>query len=268
MRKLVPVLLVLLLVGAIVAAGCGNSSVKTEAQKQIASAKAELESAKQAGVQIPAGELAKIASAEKQLNSNSVQALILATEARADINNDIQDAVNTAQATFDTASGAAQTAISKAPAGSDMTQAQQSLATAKAKAAAAKTMDQWYNPSSGAIYFANLSAQQAAAAAVAAAGAQATAAEIQRVQQGAVQLITLMRNYMAGKGANPADFKYGIQKISKDANWATGAATPVAGAPGSAPTSFLFQYENGTWVLRAAPSWTPGQFGSPTDMIP
>lgn len=69
-------------------------------------------------------------------------------------------------------------------------------------------------------------------------------------------------------GANPADYKIGIQKISADANWATGSATPVAAAPGSKPISFLFQFENGNWVLRAAPTWTPGQFGSPADMLP
>jgi len=268
MRKVIPIFLVVLLLGALVAAGCGSSSVTSEAEKQIASAKAELATAKEVGVQIPASEQAKIPAAEKQLKSNSVQALILATEAKANIANDIQDAENTAKATYDTAAGAASTAISKAPAGTNLTQAQQSLATGKTKSSQAKTMDDWYNATSGAIYYANLATQQATAAAVAQAGAQATATEIQRIQQGATQIVALERNYVLSKGANPGDYKFGIQKISKDATWATGTATPIVPGYGSTAISFLFQYINGQWVLKAAPTWTPGQFGSPTDMVP
>lgn len=268
MKRLIPILLLVLILGTVVAAGCGNNSVTTEAEKAISQAKAELDTAKQMGVQVPAADQAKIASAEQKLKSDSVQALILATEAKANINNDIQDAVNAAKATFDTAYGAAQTIIQKAPAGANMAQAQQSLAQAKAKSEQAKTMDQWYNPSEGAIYFANLAAQQAEAAAVAQAGAQATAAEVQRIHQGAMQLVSLMRNYIASKGGNPADYKYGIAKVSADAQWAVGNATPVVSSPGSQPTNFLFQYVNGAWVLKAAPSWTAGQFGAPADMVP
>jgi hypothetical protein len=268
MKKVAGVVLVLLVLGALVAAGCGNSSVQTKANEQIASAKAAADQAKQMGVQVPAAEQAKIASAQQKIKSDSVTALILAVEARANIQNDMQDALNTAQATFNTASGAAQTAISKAPAGTNLTQAQQSLATAKTKASQAKTIDDWYNPSSGAIYYANLAAQQAVAASLAQAGAQAAAAEIQRVQQGATQMVTEMRNYITSKGGNPADYKIGIQKISSDSTWATGVATPVVSSPGSTPISFLFHYENGQWVLKAAPSWTKGQFGAPADMMP
>jgi hypothetical protein len=268
MRKVVPCLVILLILVGVVAAGCGTSTVQTEAQKQIADAKAALATAKQQGVQIPQSEQKKIAAAEAALKKNSTQALVLAVEARANIQNDIQDATNTAKATFDTAVGAAQVAISKAPAGTNLTQANQSLATAKSKAASAKTVDDWYNPTSGAIYYANLAAQQATTAALAQAGAQAAAQQLQRIQQGATQKVAAMRNYVTSKGGNPADYKFGIGKISADATWATGTATPIVSSPGSAPISFLFHYENGTWVLKAAPTWTPGQFGAPTDMVP
>lgn len=268
MRKVIPCLVIVLLLGVILAAGCGTSSVQTEAQKQIASAKAALATANQAGVKIPESEQKGIASAESQLKSNSVQALILATEAKANINNDIQDAFNTAKATYNTALGAAQTIIKTAPAGTNLTQANQSLAKAQAKAASAKTINDWYDPANGAIYFANLAAQQANQAALATAGAAAAAAQLQRVQQGATQMVTEMRGYITSKGANPADYKIGIQKISADATWATGNATPIVSAPGSTPISFLFHYENGNWVLKAAPSWTVGQFGAPKDMVP
>lgn len=272
MKKLIPILLVLLLAGGLAAAGCVNKTVEGQAQEQITAAKAALASANEAGVKVVQGDQDKISQAEKELKSDSVKALILATEAKADIQNDVQDAMNTAEATYNTAKGAAETAISKAPAGTNLTQAQQSLAAGDEKAKSAKTMDDWYNPSSGAIYYANLAAQQATAAALAqaasSAAAQATAAEVQRISQGATQLHNLMVGYLQSTGANPADYKIGITKISPDANWATGSATPIAAAPGSAPVSFLFQYENGTWVLRAAPSWTPGQFGSPTTMVP
>jgi hypothetical protein len=272
MKKVVPVILVALIVAMMLVAGCGNNSVKEDAQKQIAAAKAALATAAAKGVKIPESEQKKIAEAESQLSKNSINALILATEAKADIQNDIQDAFNTAQATFDTARGAAQTAISKAPAGTDLTAANQSLAQGETKAAAAKTIDDWYNPTTGAIFFVNLAAQQATSAALAqaasSASAAATAAEIQRVQQGATQLVGLMSNYILSIGGNPADYNIGIKKISPDANWATGTATPKTAAPGSKSISFLFQYENGNWVLRAAPSWTAGQFGAPADMLP
>lgn len=268
MKRLVPLLLVVLLVGGLAAAGCGNDTVKAEAQKAIRRATAEQATAKQAGVEVSPADIARIASAEKKLDNDSVQALILATEARANINNDIQDAVNRARATFDASAGAAQTIISRAPAGADMAQAQQSLATAKTRADQARTMDDWYNPANGAIFFANLAGQQAAAAAVARASAQAAQAEIQRIHQSAVQLVALMRDYITARGGNPADYKLGIARVSTDANWAVGHATPITSTPGSSPVNFLFQYANGAWILKAAPSWTPGQFGAPVDMVP
>jgi hypothetical protein len=273
MKRLIPVLLTALLLGAVLLAGCGgDSSVADDAQKQIDSAKAELATANELGVQIPENDQKLIEQAESELAKDSVNALIHATTAKANIQNDVQDAFNVAQSTYNTAKGAAETAISKAPEGTDLTQARQSLAQGDEKASSAKTIDDWYNASSGAIYFANLAAQQATAAALAqassSAAAQATAAEIQRVQQGIAQIEHLMANYIRSKGGNPADYKIGITKVSADSNWVTGSATPIAAAPGSQPISFLFQHENGTWVLRAAPSWTPGQFGSPADMLP
>lgn len=272
MKRIVPVLLVLVLICAFVAAGCGSSDVKSEAEKQISAAKAALDRANADGVKVPENESSQIAKAEAALKNNSVQALILSTEAKANIENDITDAFNLAQSTYDVAKGAAQTIISKAPAGTNLTQANQSIATGDQKAAAAKTIDDWYNATSGAIYYANLAAQQAEAAALAqssaSASAAASAAELQRVQQGASQILKLMSNYLLSIGANPADYKLGITKISSDANWATGAATLKTPKPGANPVSFLFQYENGNWVLRAAPAWTAGQFGAPSDMLP
>lgn len=272
MRKMTALLVVVIVLGALVAAGCGNNTADTKASQQIAAAKASLATAKANGVLIPENEQKNISAAESALKSDSIQALILATTAKANIDNDIQDAFNLAEQTYNVAKGAAQTAISKAPAGTNLTQANQSLATAATKASQAKTIGDWYNPTDGPIYWANLAAQQAATAAQAQAASSAAAAaaavEVQRVQQGAAQMTKLMTNYLVSIGANPADYKIGIQKISTDATWATGVATLIAAAPGSKPVSFLFHYENGTWVLKAAPSWTPGQFGAPTDMVP
>ena len=81
-------------------------------------------------------------------------------------------------------------------------------------------------------------------------------------------MLSQMNQYLVSKGANPADYKVGISKISTDATWATGVATPVVSAPGSQSIAFLFHYENGAWALKAAPSWTKGQFGAPADMLP
>lgn len=268
MKKTIAGLLVVGLLGALLAAGCGNNTVESKASEQITAAKASLADANAKGVKVPDADEKKIGAAEAALKKDSVNALILATQAKANIDNDINDAFAIADQTLSTASGAAQAAMSNAPAGTDFAQAKQSLANADAKKAQAKTIQDYYNPTDGPIYWANLAAQQAAAAALAKAGQQATAAEIQKVQQGAAQMLRLMSNYISSTGANPADYKIGIQKISADANWATGSATPVAAAPGSKPISFLFQFENGNWVLRAAPTWTPGQFGSPADMLP
>ena len=252
----------------VVVAGCGTSTIQSQAQTQIASAKAALASANTAGVQIPASEQKKLNDAQTSLKKDSVQALILAVEARANIQNDVQDAFNNAKSTYNTAVGAANTTISKAPAGTNLTQAKQSLANADARSKSAKTIADWYNPTDGPIYWANLAAAQATAAALAQAGAQASAQVLQRVQQGATQMLSQMNQYLVSKGANPADYKVGISKISADATWATGVATPVVSAPGSQSISFLFHYENGAWVLKAAPSWTKGQLGAPADMLP
>jgi len=272
MRRTIAGLLIIGVLGALLIAGCGNNTVETKASQQITAAKASLADAKAKGVKVPGGELKKISEAESELKKDSVNALILATAAKADIDNDIQDAFNIAEQTYNTAKGAAETAMNNAPAGTDFAQAKQSIANADAKKAQAKTIQDYYNPTDGPIYWANLAAQQAATAALAKAaaqaGQQATAAELQKVQQAAVQMLRLMSNYVASTGGNPADYKIGIQKISADGNWATGSATPVVSIPGSKPISFLFNYENGNWVLKAAPTWTPGQFGSPANLVP
>lgn len=273
MKRFVPVVLVLLIVGTLAAAGCAtNTDLKTDAEKQIAAAKASLERAKSLGVEVPADELNLIAKAEAALDSNSTEALILATEAKANIENNIDDAFARAKETYNTAKGAAETVISRAPAGTNLDEAKRSLASAEEKANAAKTIEDWYNASSGPIYFANLAAQQATQAALAQASASAAAAaeaaELQRITQGAQQMRTIMVGYLQSKGANPADYNIGVTRISDDANWATGTATPRVNTPGASPISFLMQFENGNWVLRAAPSWTPGQFGAPANMVP
>lgn len=273
MRKKVVFLLAVVLVAAVALAGCGNSSVSKDAEDQLAQAKAALAEAQTQGVQVNDADVKKVAEAESKLKSDSVQALILATEAKADIRNDIQDAFNVAQQTYETAKSAANAAISSATQGADLSQANQSLQTAATKQAAAKTIQDWYNPTDGPIYWAQLATSQATQASVAAATTQATQAEAaamqQRIIQGSTQMMNLMKNYISSVGGNPADYTMGITKISaQNPNWATGTANQKVAAPGSTPIRFLFEYENGNWVLRAAPSWTQGQFGAPSDLMP
>lgn len=269
MRKTTVLLLAALLAGAVLA-GCGNQTVADRAEQQIATAKAELANAEAKGVNIPADEQQQIADAESRLKSDSVEALVMATEAKADIQNDVDDQFALAEQAYNVSKGNAQGIIAAAPAGTDVTQANQSLQTAESKKAAAKTIPDWYNPTDGPIFWANKAAQQAAAAVTARVASQQTAAAIQKaVEQGSSQMNSLMTSYLYSQGQNPADFKLGIQKISaSDINWATGAATPLTPSPGSKPISFLFHYENGSWVLEAAPTWTAGQFGAPADMVP
>ena len=271
-KKLFSLLLICLLFGAALV-GCGNSSVQNRASSQIAAANASLADAKAKGVQVPQDEQQLIQQAESKLKSDSVEALVLATEAKANIDNDIQDAFALAEQTYNTTKGTAQGAISSATAGADLTQAKQSLQTADAKKSQAKTIQDYYNASDGPIYWANLAAQQATAASLAKATSQAqqqAAAQAQKeIEQASTQIPDLMKNYLISKGFNPADYKLGITRVSaSDVNWATGSAAPLAPVPGSQPILFLFHYENGNWVLKAAPMWTAGQFGAPADMVP
>ena len=273
MVRRLSVLLVAALVMAALLAGCGDSSVKTDAANQIKQAKKALSDAEAKGVKIPDDVKKMLENAEGKQDSDSVNALILATTALADIENDVEDAFNMAEQTYNVAKGAADAAIGRAPQGADLASAKQSLANAEDRKNAARTIEDWYDPKDGPIYWANLAGQQAGAAAAAAAAAQGeeqAIAEMQkRIEQGSSQMLSLMNNYLVTKGFNPADFKLGITKISASSiDWATGAATPLAPMPGSKEMSFLFQYENGNWVLRAAPSWTKGQFGAPADMLP
>lgn len=272
-KILVPLMIALLAMAGLALAGCGNASVKDRANAQIQAAKAALADAKTKGVEVPQNEQQMIADAQNKLNSDSVEALVLATEAKANIDNDIADAFNLAEQTYNLSKGTAEGAIASATAGSDLTQAKQTLQSADAKKAQAKTIPDYYNPTDGPIALANLAAQQAAVASLSKATTQAqqqAAADAQkRIEQGSTQILALMNNYLISKGFNPSDYKLGITKISAtDPNWVTGAATALSPMPGSQPISFLFHYENGAWVLKAAPSWTRGQYGAPADMMP
>ncbi|MBU1672342.1 MAG: hypothetical protein KKF41_10370 [Actinobacteria bacterium] len=268
-RKVGLPVIVALLAGAMLA-GCGNQDVADRARQQIATARNELENAGSLGVSVPEDERQLIAEAQGRLGSDPVEALVMATEAKADIQNDVEDQFALAEQTYDVSRGNAEGVIAAAPAGTDVAGANQSLQTAAARKSAAKTIPDWYNPTSGPIYWANRAAQQAAAAVTARVSSQQTAAALfKAVEQASGQLNSLMRSYLSSHGQNPADYKLGIQKFStSDINWATGAATPLTPVPGSQPISFLFHYENGAWVLKAAPTWTAGQFGAPADMVP
>jgi hypothetical protein len=268
-KRFICLLLVVAMAGmAVMFAGCSSgSNVKTKAQEQINAAKALLAEAATKGVQVPASEANDIGAAQKKLDSDSVSALILATTAKANIQNDINDAFSLAQQTYNAAKSAAQASINGAAAGSDLTKAKATLASADTKASAAKTLGDWY-AADGPIELAQAAAAQAAAASQAAAGSTAAAEAEARMQAGLKQMMNIMVGYVSTHGGNAADYKYGINKINSDATWATGVATPLTPMPGSSPVSFLMHYEGGTWVLKAAPTWSAGAFGAPSDMVP
>jgi len=272
-KKIALVTVLVIMASLLLLAGCGDTTVQDRASDQINKANTALARASAKGVKVSDVYKKEIAEAQKKLQSDSTEALVLATDAKANIENDVKDAFAIAEQTFNVARGAAETAMSTAQPGSDLSQAKASLAKADAAKAAAKTIPDWYDATKGPIYFANLAAQQASAASRAAASsqaAQATAAEMQRrIEQGSTQMLNLMSRWLVANGHNPADFKLGITKISSSSiDWATGAATPLTPLYGSQNFSFLFQYVNGNWELRAAPSWTRGQFGAPADMVP
>jgi len=255
-RKIACVVIAVAL-AALALVGCANTGLESDAQKQIAAAKAALADANANGVKVPANEQKKISDAESKVSSSSLEALVLAVEAKEDINNDINDAFNVAQGTYNAAAAAAQSAINSAPAGTDLTQAEQSLQNAKTKQAQAKTISDWYSPTDGPIYWAQLAASQATAAAVAAATKQGTqqgvSAEQKVIEQASALIINAMNNWLQSKGFNPADFTVGIVKVSPDASTVTGVATALNPAPSQpVKTTFVFQFENGIWVLKSA----------------
>ncbi|MBN2167840.1 MAG: hypothetical protein JW738_01230 [Actinobacteria bacterium] len=280
MAKKVVVMMLVAVVAAVMAVGCGSSGsggsgtdVSDRAEKQIADAKAALADAEAKGVTIPEDEKKKIDEAQSKLDSDSVEALILATEAKADIDNDVKDAFNLAEQTYNTCKGTAEGVIKNATAGADMTQANQSLQKAEEAKASAKTIQDWYNDTAGPIYWANLAAQQAAEASLAKATTtteqQTAAATVKIYEQGSAQIFNSISKYLQSQGHNPADYKIGITKISQqDPNWITAAATPVTTAEGVQPVPFLFHYENGNWVMKAGQTWTAGFAGAPSDMVP
>ena len=253
-------LVAVLLVAAIslVAAGCGGISSTTVQQKattMVASAKTSLAEAKTKGVTIPADEEKTLTAAEGELKSNPLQALVDASMAKANIDNDIKDAFNVANQTYTTAKGAAQSAIKTAVAGSDLAAANASLASAEAAKAKATTIALYYNPTTGPIYFANLAAQQAAAASVAkatATGQQQGVTTEQKALQGYVsQIISGMNKYLSGKRIDPSTYNVGITKVSADGTTVTGVAAPQQMIPGASVYTFIFNFKNGAWAITS-----------------
>jgi uncharacterized protein YceK len=263
MGKKMLCLIVVLSVGvALFAAGCNsttsNTDIQQKANQQIAAAKTSLAQAKDKGVTIPADEQKMLTNAENEVKASPMQAVIDASMAKANFDNDINDAFNVANQTYNTAYGAAQTAIKGAAAGTDLTQANQSLANAQTKKSQATTIAQYYNATDGPIYWANLAAQQAAAASNAhavASGQQQGATQSQQAISGSVsQIITSINKYLSGKGYDTAGFTVGITKVSPDASVVTAVAVPQQMIPGQPLyLTFIFQYKNGAYVLTSAP---------------
>jgi uncharacterized protein YceK len=262
-KKLLSLVVILAVVcGVLLLAGCtsstSNADIQKKANDQIAAAKASAEDAKAKGVDIPADEMKSLTTAEGELSSNPLQAVVDASMAKANFDNDIKDAFNVANQTYSTALGAAQTAIKTAVAGSDLTQANQSVANAQAKKAAAKTINDYYNPTDGPIYWANLAAQQAAAAsnakAVATGQAQGATQEQKLISGYVTQIIDQVNKYLTSKNYNPATFTVGITKVNADASVVTAVAVPQQQMPGQpAYLTFIFQFKNGAYVLVSGP---------------
>lgn len=264
-KRLLPavvVLLVLSLGAASLLAGCGastsNKTIQDAADKQIAAANAALEDAKAKSVQVSEDDQKLITTAQNEQKSAPVQALIDATIAKARIEDDVKDAFNVAEQTCNTAQGAAKTVIAAAPQGTDLTQANQSLANAEAKKAAAKTISDWYNPTDGPIYWANLSAQQAASAgnarAVALGQQQGVAQEAKAMQGYVSQVITGVDGWLKSKNYDPSTFTVGITRVSADGSTITAVAAlsqPVPGQPSF--FTFIFTYKNGQFVISSSP---------------
>ncbi|MBU1670576.1 MAG: hypothetical protein KKF41_15980 [Actinobacteria bacterium] len=264
-KRMVPamVVLLLLLLGVTwVLAGCGsttsNKTISDAAEKQIAAANAALEDAKAKGVQVSEDDTKLITTAQGELDSAPVQALIDATIATARIEDDVKDAFAVAQGTYNTALGAAKTVIAAAPAGTDLVQANQSVANAEAKATAAKTIPDWYNATDGPIYWANLAAQQAASAANARAvalGQQQGVAQEAKAMSGYIgQVISGIDTWLKGKNYDPSTFTVGVTKVSQDGSTITAVAAPSQPMPGQPQVfTFIFTYKNGQFVITSSP---------------
>jgi hypothetical protein len=260
-KKLTCLVLVLVICTAVAVAGCtsstSNNTIQQKANEEIAAAKSSLADAKAKGVPVPADEQAMLTKAEGELKTQPLLAVVDAAMAKANIDNDIKDAFNVANKTYDTALGAAQSAIKSAVPGTDLTQANASLASAQAAKTKAVTIPDYYNPTSGPIYFANLSAQQAAAASnaksVANGQAQGATAVEKQLQGQVSSMITQMNNWLKSKGYDPSTFTVGIVKVSPDATVVTGIAAPQVPAPGQPLyTTFVFTNQNGQYVLKSA----------------
>lgn len=264
MRKnFVAVALVIAIALTAFAVGCGgagasNADIEKRAGEQIEAAKASLQNAEAKGVKLPDEDGKLVAKAEEELGSNPIQAVIDASTAKANIDDDIREAFDLAEGTYATARGAAQTAMNKAVDGSDMSKANQSLQAAEAKKAQAKTIASYYDPSDGPIYWANLAAQQAAEAsnarAVATGQAQGVSQEQKAIAGHLTKIIEAIEKYLTGKNCNPATFTIGVTKVNADASVVTAVAVPQQVMPGQPQYfTFIFEARNGTYVLAAAP---------------
>ena len=259
-KKLICLALVLVICTAVLVTGCSsstsNSTIQQKANEEVAAAKSSLADAKAKGVPIPADEQAMLTKAEGEIKTNPLLAVVDAAMAKANIDNDIKDAFEVANKTYETALGAAQSAIKSAVAGTDLAQANASLASAQAAKAKAVTIPDYYNPTSGPIYFANLSAQQAASAsnakAIANGQAQGATAVEKQLQAQISSMISQMNNYLKGKGYDPNTFAVGITRINSDATVITGTATATQPMPGQPiVTTFTFVFKNGQYVLAS-----------------
>lgn len=265
-RLILSVLLVVVMTASLMLAltGCGSSSSSTsnatiqkKAEEQVSAAKAALEDAEAKGVSVQEEDEKLVATAESKMDSDPVAALTDATVALSRIEDDVKDAFNVAEQTYATAYGAAQTVMKGAPEGTDLAQANQSAANAEARKAAAKTIPDWYNPSDGPIYWANLAAQQAAEASNARAialGQQQGAAQEQKAMGGSInQMIDAVNKDLQSKNYDPSTFMVGIVKSNGDASVITAEAVPKTPMPGQpAYFTYVFQYKNGAYVLTSA----------------
>lgn len=261
-RFVFSVLLVVLLAAgtAVMSLGCNESTsdttVEKKAEAQVAAAKAALADAKAKGVPVPEEDEKLISKAEAEVESDPLSALVNATVAMARIEDDVKDAFNVAEQTFATALGAAKAVISKAPEGTDLSQANQSLANAEAKKGSAQTIPDWYNPSDGPIYWANLAAQQAAEASNARAialGQQQGATQEQKAMGGFInQMIDSVNKYLQGRNLDPATYSAGITQSNADASVMTAVAVPKNPMPGEQYFTFIFQFKNGAYVMTSA----------------
>lgn len=231
-----------------------NESIEERTNETIKEARAQIDEAKEKGVEIEGSEVALLEKAESETKEDPLQALVDASMVRAYIEKEVREAFDIAKSVFETAKNAAEVIINNAPEGSDMSQAKQSLSNADSRAADAKTLSDWYNPSEGPIFWANLAGQQAAAAAY----EHATSTGLQRgIEQEQNQIaihfnhmLTEIDKYLVAKNYAPSTFTIGITKVSPDASIVTAAAVPQQPLPDQPLYfTFIFQFKNGSYSM-------------------